>query len=48
MSRSQFDDIDGDDALQRSGRLQILSAEEYDALWGLPRFTPAERDVFSP
>ena len=46
MSRSPYDDLDGGDALPQSDRLQILSPEEYDALWGRPRFTPEDRDIF--
>ena len=46
MSSSPYDDLDGGDALPQSDRLQILSPEEYDALWGRPRFTPADRDIF--
>ncbi len=45
MSDSLFDPLDYDLSLQ-SNRLQILSSEEYDALWGPPRFTPADRDIF--
>ena len=44
MSDSSFDPLEPD--LLQSNRLQILSPEEYEALWGLPRFTPAERDIF--
>lgn len=45
MSDSSFDRLDDDLSLQ-SKRLQILSSEEYDALWALPRFTEADRDIF--
>lgn len=45
MPDSSFDALD-DDILRQSNRLQILSPEEYDALWGLPRFTHADRDIF--
>ena len=45
MSDSSFDPLEPDILLQ-SNRLQILSSEEYDALWGLPRFTQADRDIF--
>jgi hypothetical protein len=45
MSDTSFDPLEPDLLLQ-SNRLQILSSEEYEALWGLPRFTPAERDIF--
>ncbi|MCP4405384.1 MAG: Tn3 family transposase [bacterium] len=31
---------------QQSDRLQILSPEEYEQLWGLPCFTQADRDLF--
>jgi TnpA family transposase/CheY-like chemotaxis protein len=40
-----FDDTD-DDFLPQSDRLQILSPEEYDLLWGLPRLSQADRDLF--
>jgi len=36
-----FNDAD-DEALPRSDRLQILSPEEYELLWGFPRFTQLE------
>ena len=45
MPNSSFDNPDGD-ILPQSDRLQILSSEEYDALWELPRFTQADRDIF--
>jgi len=32
--------------LPQSDRLQILSAEEYEQLWGLPRFSQYDRDLF--
>lgn len=40
--------IDGkeDIFLPQSDRLQILSAEEYEQLWGLPRFSQYDRDLF--
>ena len=40
-----FDDAHGE-SLPRSDRLQILSPEEYELLWGFPRFTPSDRDLF--
>ena len=40
-----FNDAD-DEALPRSDRLQILSPEEYELLWGFPRFTQSDRDLF--
>jgi hypothetical protein len=47
MSRSSLDDLGADDDFPHSGdRLQILSAEEYEALWGFPRFTQSDRDLF--
>lgn len=48
MSDFSFDDdFDDEDGLPRSGnRLQILSAEEYELLWGFPRFTQSDRDLF--
>ena len=33
--------------LPQSGRLQILSLEEYELLWGIPRFSQYDRDLFS-
>jgi len=47
MSRFSLDDLGADDDFPQSGdRLQILSAEEYEALWGFPRFTQSDRDLF--
>lgn len=40
-----LDDPDGE-ALPRSDCLQILSPEEYEQLWGFPRFTQSDRDLF--
>ncbi|MFT5446565.1 MAG: TnpA family transposase [Gammaproteobacteria bacterium] len=37
---------DWDEVLPRSDRLRILSPEEYELLWGLPRFSPSDREVF--
>ena len=34
------------EALPQSDRLQILSPEEYELLWGFPRFTQSDRDLF--
>ena len=34
--------------LPQSDRLQILSAEEYEQLWGLPRFSQYERHLLLP
>jgi hypothetical protein len=45
MSDFLFDDSD-DDGLPQSDRLQILSPEEYELLWGFPRFTQSDRDLF--
>jgi hypothetical protein len=45
MSDDPFDDTDGE-GLPRSDRLQILSAEEYELLWGFPRFTQSDRELF--
>jgi len=39
-------DWGSEEPLPQSDRLQILSPEEYDLLWGLPRFGPAERELF--
>ena len=32
--------------LPQSDRLQILSPEEYELLWGVPRFSQYDRDLF--
>ena len=45
MSEFLPDDSAGD-ALPQSDRLQILSPEEYELLWGFPRFTQSDRDLF--
>jgi hypothetical protein len=45
MSDFPLDDSDGED-LPQSDRLQILSPKEYELLWGLPRFTQSDRDLF--
>jgi hypothetical protein len=42
MSKYLPDDSAGD-VLPQSGRLQILSPEEYELLWGFPRFTHMSR-----
>ncbi len=34
------------EGLPQSDRLQILSPEEYELLWGFPRFTQSDRDLF--
>ena len=34
------------EVLPQSDRLQILSPEEYELLWGFPRFTQSDRDLF--
>jgi hypothetical protein len=41
MSKYLPDDSAGD-VLPQSDRLQILSPEEYELLWGFPRFTPID------
>ena len=47
MSDFAFDDLQDNDGFPQSGdRLQILSAEEYELLWGFPRFTQSDRDLF--
>jgi hypothetical protein len=46
MSDSPLDDFDGDSLPQSGDRLQILSPEEYELLWGFPRFTQSDRDLF--
>jgi hypothetical protein len=46
MSNDPFDDTGGG-SLPRSDRLQILSPEEYELLWGFPRVTQSDRDLFS-
>ncbi len=45
MSEFPLDDPDGE-TLPQSDRLQILSPEEYELLWGFPRFTQSDRDLF--
>jgi hypothetical protein len=45
MSDVPLDDHGGD-TLPQSNRLQILSPEEYELLWGFPRFTQTDRDLF--
>jgi TnpA family transposase len=45
MSDIPLDDSDGE-TLPQSDRLQILSPEEYELLWGFPRFTQTDRDLF--
>jgi hypothetical protein len=45
MSEFPADDSAGE-ALPQSDRLQILSPEEYELLWGFPRFTQSDRDLF--
>jgi hypothetical protein len=45
MSEFLPDDSAGD-AVPQSDRLQILSPEEYELLWGFPRFTQSDRDLF--
>jgi hypothetical protein len=46
MSDSPIDDFDGDSFPRSGDRLQILSPEEYDLLWGFPRFSQTDRDLF--
>ena len=47
MSGFAFDDLQDDDGFPQSGdRLQILSAEEYELLWGFRRFTQSDQDLF--
>jgi hypothetical protein len=46
MSDLSRDDHDGDSLPQSGDRVQILSYEEYELLWGFPRFTQSERDLF--
>ena len=45
MSEFPLDGPD-DDSFPQSDRLQILSREEYELLWGFPRFTQSDRDLF--
>lgn len=40
---SEHGNWDSDDALPQSERLQILSPEEYELLWGFPRFESTDR-----
>jgi len=35
-----------DDFLPQGHRLQILKPEEYELLWGLPRLTATEQDIY--
>ncbi len=42
MSDLSLDDLDSDGLPQSSDRLQILSHEEYELLWGFPRFIRLE------
>jgi hypothetical protein len=47
MSDFAFDDPEDDDGFPQSDdRLQTLSAEEYELLWGFPRFTQSDRELF--
>lgn len=39
-------DNNGDVFLPQSDRLQILSLDEYELLWGVPRFSQYDRDLF--
>ncbi|MEM6301373.1 MAG: hypothetical protein AAF749_06495 [Pseudomonadota bacterium] len=39
-------DTDVEDFLPQGHRLQILTPEEYELLWGDPRLTAAERELF--
>ena len=39
-------DFANEDVFPQSDRLQILSPEEYELLWGLPRFSQADRELF--
>jgi len=41
-----FPDDSGGDSLPQSDRLEILTPEEYEFLWGFPRFTQSDRDLF--
>ena len=44
MSRSK--DVTNDEILPQSERLQALSPEEYELLWGHPVFTDSDRAPF--
>jgi hypothetical protein len=46
MSDLSLDDLDGDSLPQSGDCLQILSHEEYELLWGFPRFTQSDQDLF--
>jgi hypothetical protein len=46
MSDFSLDDLEGDSLLQSGDRLQILSPEEYELLWGFPRVTQSDRGLF--
>ncbi|MEM6485384.1 MAG: hypothetical protein AAF662_10420 [Pseudomonadota bacterium] len=41
-----FSEHSADESLPQSDRLQILSPEEYELLWGFPRFSQSDRDLF--
>lgn len=41
-----FPDDSVGDSLPQSDRLEILTPEEYELLWGFPRFTQSDRDLF--
>ncbi len=46
MSDLPIDDFDGDRFPRSGDRLQILTPEEYELLWGFPCFTQTDRDLF--
>jgi hypothetical protein len=43
---AHFPHDSGGDSLPQSDRLDILTPEEYELLWGFPRFTQSDRDLF--
>ena len=43
---SQSKDVSIDESLPQSERLQALSPEEYELLWGHPVFSDSDRNLF--
>ena len=46
LAMSDTWDLDDDELPPERERLQILSPEVYELLWGMPRFSAADRDLF--
>ena len=42
----QIKDVTDDEILPQSERLQALSPEEYELLWGHPAFSDSDRELF--